>query len=63
MSLATNRCGVANWQQADRPVLITIARQHSVESRMTEGRNDRDACGLVLIENDGGQVKAMLVVE
>jgi len=40
----------------------SLARQHSVEIRLAEGYDDRCACSLVLIENDGGQVRAMLVV-
>jgi hypothetical protein len=58
----------ASFQYSSRTVERTaldgksLARQHSVEIRLAEGYDDRCACSLVLIENDGGQVRAMLVV-
>lgn len=55
--------GVPNWQQTDGVVLVTMPDQPPIEVRMTEGRNDRRLCGIVLIENDGGRLKATRVVE
>lgn len=55
--------GVPNWQQTDGVVLVTMPDQPPIEVRMTEGRNDRRLCGVVLIENDGGRLKATRVVE
>lgn len=55
--------GVPNWQQTDGVVTVTMPDQPPIEVRMTEGRNDRRLCGIVLIENDGGRLKATRVVE
>lgn len=55
--------GVPNWQQTDGVVTVTMPDQPPIEVRMTEGRNDRRLCGVVLIENDGGQLKATRIVE
>jgi tellurite resistance protein TerA len=55
--------GVPNWQQTDGVVLVTVPDQPPIEVRMVEGRNDRRLCGVVLIENDGGRLKATRVVE
>lgn len=55
--------GVPNWQQTDGLVTVTMPDQPPIEVRMTEGRNDRRVCGVVLIENDGGRLKATRIVE
>ncbi|MFK3889769.1 TerD family protein [Sphingomonas sp. NPDC079357] len=55
--------GVPNWQQTDGVVLVTMPDQPPIEVRMSEGRNDRRLCGIVLIENDGGRVKMTRIVE
>lgn len=55
--------GVPNWQQTDGVVLVTMPDQPPIEVRMTEGRNDRRLCGVVLIENDGGRLKVTRIVE
>lgn len=55
--------GVPNWQQTDGVVTVTMPDQPPIEVRMTEGRNDRRLCGVVLIENDGGRLKATRIVE
>jgi tellurite resistance protein TerA len=55
--------GVPNWQQTDGVVLVTMPDQPPIEVRMTEGRNDRRLCGVVLIENDGGRLKATRLVD
>lgn len=55
--------GVPSWQQTDGVVLVTMPDQPPIEVRMTEGRNDRRLCGIVLIENDDGRVKMTRVVE
>jgi tellurite resistance protein TerA len=54
--------GVPNWQQTDGVVLVSMPDQPPIEVRMTEGRNDRRLCGIVLIENDGGRLKATRIV-
>ncbi len=55
--------GVPNWQQTDGIVTVTMPDQPPIEVRMTEGRNDRRVCGVVLIENDGGRLKATRIVD
>ena len=55
--------GVPNWQQTDGVVLVTMPNQSPIEVRMTEGRNDKRLCGIVLIENDGGSLKATRIVD
>lgn len=55
--------GVPNWQQTDGVVLVSMPDQPPIEVRMTEGQNDRRLCGIVLLENDGGRLKATRIVD
>ncbi len=55
--------GVPNWRQTDGVVLVTMPDQPPVEVRMSEGRDDRRLCGVMLIENDGGRLKATRVLD
>ena len=55
--------GVPNWQATDGVVTVTMPDQPPIEVRMTEGRNDRRLCGIVLIENAGGQMKLTRIVD
>lgn len=55
--------GVPNWRQTDGVVLVTMPHQPPVEVRMTEGRDDRRLCGVMLIENDDGRLKATRVLD
>lgn len=55
--------GVPNWQQTDGVVTVTMPDQPPIEVRMTEGRNNMRLCGVVLLENDGGRLKATRIVE
>ncbi len=55
--------GVPNWQATDGIVTVTMPDQPPIEVRMTEGRNDRRLCGVVLIENDAGRLKATRIVD
>jgi tellurite resistance protein TerA len=55
--------GVPNWQQTDGIVTVTIPDQPPVEVRMTEGRDDKRLCGIVLLENVGGTLKATRIVD
>jgi len=55
--------GVPNWQQTDGIVTVTMPDQPPIEVRMTEGRNDKRLCGIILLENDGGQLKATRIVD
>ena len=55
--------GVPNWQQTDGVVTITMPDQPPIEVRMTEGRNNMRLCGVVLLENDRGTLKATRLVD
>lgn len=55
--------GVPNWQKTDGVVLVTMPDQPPIEVRMTEGRNDKRLCGVVMLENEGGRLKATRLVE
>jgi len=55
--------GVPNWQQTDGVVLVTMPDQPPIEVRMTEGRDDRRLCGVVLLENDSGKLKVTRIVD
>jgi tellurite resistance protein TerA len=50
--------GVPNWQRTDGVVLVTMPDQPPIEVRLSDGRNDKRLCGIVLLENDGGRLKA-----
>ena len=54
--------GVPNWSATDGIVTVTMPDQPPIEVRMTEGRNDKRLCGVVLIENDRGALKATRIV-
>jgi tellurite resistance protein TerA len=55
--------GVPNWQQTDGVVTITMPDQPPIEVRMTEGHNAKRLCGIILLENDRGQIKATRIVD
>jgi tellurite resistance protein TerA len=55
--------GAPNWQQTDGVVTVTMPDQPPIEVRMTEGRNDKRLCGIVLLENQNGTLKATRIVE
>ena len=55
--------GVPNWQQTDGVVTVTMPDQPPIEVRMTEGRNNMRLCGVVLLENDRGTLKATRLVD
>lgn len=54
--------GVPNWSATDGVVAVTMPDQPPIEVRMTEGRNDKRLCGVVLLENDGGSLRATRIV-
>jgi tellurite resistance protein TerA len=54
--------GVPNWQKTDGVVLVTMPDQPPIEVRLDEGRNDKRLCGIVMLENDGGRLKASRLV-
>lgn len=55
--------GVPNWQQTDGVVTVNVPDQPPIEVRMTEGRNNMRLCGVVMLENDNGKLKATRIVE
>jgi tellurite resistance protein TerA len=55
--------GVPNWQATDGVVTVTMPDQPPIEVRMTEGRNNQRLCGVVMLENVGGTLKATRIVE
>jgi tellurite resistance protein TerA len=55
--------GVPNWSATDGIVSVTMPDQPPIEVRMTEGRNDMRLCGVVLLENVGGQLRATRIVQ
>jgi tellurite resistance protein TerA len=54
--------GAPNWSSTDGIVTVTMPDQPPIEVRMTEGRNDKRLCGVVLLENDRGTLKATRIV-
>jgi tellurite resistance protein TerA len=55
--------GAPNWQTTDGVVTVTMPGQPPIEVRMTEGRNNMRLCGVVLLENENGRLKATRIVE
>lgn len=55
--------GVPNWAQTDGVVTVTMPDQPPIEVRMTEGRNDKRLCGVVMLENDRGGIKVTRIVD
>ena len=55
--------GAPNWQKTDGVVLVTMPDQPPIEVRLSDGRNDQRLCGIVMLENDGGRLKATRLVE
>ena len=47
-----------NWQQTDGVVTVTMPDQPPIEVRMTDRRDNVRLCGVVLLENAGGTLKA-----
>lgn len=55
--------GAPNWRKTDGVALVTMPDQPPIEVRLTEGRDDKRLCGVVMLENDGGRLKATRLVE
>lgn len=55
--------GVPNWQATDGVVTVVMPDQPEIEVRMTEGRNDRRLCGIVMLENVAGAIRATRIVD
>ncbi|HYZ48883.1 MAG TPA: TerD family protein [Sphingomonas sp.] len=55
--------GAPNWQKTDGVVLVTMPDQPPIEVRLTEGRNDKRLCGIVMLENEGGRLKATRLLD
>ncbi len=54
--------GVPNWQKTDAVVLVTMPGQPPIEVRLDEGRNDKRLCGIVMLENESGGLKATRLI-
>jgi len=54
--------GVPNWEKTDGVVLVAMPDQPPIEVRLDEGRNDKRLCGIVMLENIGGGLKASRLV-
>lgn len=54
--------GVPNWRATDGVVRVSMPDQPAIEVQMTEGRDDRWICGVVLLENDDGALRATRLV-
>ncbi len=55
--------GAPNWLQTDGVVTVTMPDQPPIEVRMTDGRDSMRLCGVVLLENVGGTLKASRIVD
>ncbi len=55
--------GVPNWAQTDGVVTVTMPDQPPIEVRMTDGRDNMRLCGVVMLENAGGSLKATRIVD
>jgi len=55
--------GVPNWAETDAVVTIQTPDQPTLEIRLDSHRNDQRMCALVLLENQGGNLKVTKLVE
>ena len=55
--------GVANWQQADAVVTITVPGHPVIEVRLDEYKNKGNMCAIAMLENNQGELKLTKLVE
>jgi tellurite resistance protein TerA len=55
--------GAPNWGQTDGIVTVTMPDQPPIEVRMTDGRDTMRLCGVVMLENVGGSLRATRIVD
>jgi tellurite resistance protein TerA len=55
--------GVPNWGQTDGVVTVTMPDQPPIEVRMADGRDSVRLCGVVMLENVGGSLRATRIVD
>ncbi|MDG4597086.1 MAG: TerD family protein [Candidatus Contendobacter sp.] len=55
--------GAPNWSETDAVVTIQTPDQPTLEIRLDSHRNDQRMCALVLLENQGGNIKVTKLVE
>lgn len=48
--------GVANWTETDGVVTVYVPDNAPIEVKLDEGATDRRSCGIVLLENVGGEI-------
>lgn len=49
--------GVASWDKTDGVVTLHIPDQPPIETRMTEGQNNRNMCAIARLVNENGSIK------
>lgn len=49
--------GVASWDKTDGVVTLHIPDQPPIETRMTEGQNNRNMCAVARLVNENGSIK------
>lgn len=55
--------GVANWTETDGVVTVFVPDNAPIEVKLEEGANDRRNCGIVLLENIGGEISVKREVQ
>jgi tellurite resistance protein TerA len=55
--------GVANWTQTDGIVTVYVPDNAPIEVKLDEGANDKRTCGIVLLENIGGEISVKREVQ
>ncbi len=55
--------GVPNWAETDAVITIKIPGQPTLEIRADSHRNDQRMCALVMLENQGGNIKVTKLVD
>jgi tellurite resistance protein TerA len=55
--------GVANWTQTDGIVTVYVPGNAPIEVKLEEGANDKRNCGIVLLENIGGEISVKREVQ
>ncbi|MDW9481720.1 hypothetical protein GOB57_24025 [Sinorhizobium meliloti] len=55
--------GVANWTETDGVVTVFVPDNAPIEVKLDEGATDRRNCGIVLLENIGGEISVKREVQ
>lgn len=49
--------GVASWDKTDGVVTLHVPDQPPIETRMSEGQNNRNMCAIARLVNENGSIK------